>query len=138
MFNFLQDTDSLLFRQQLPPPAPRDWLGIHFYGGDKLVLTQAPGEVCQGVVRALGTRVQRNESLRAGSSEIKFHGYPFRASGEETVHARMLLIVLLEALEEEGYSLYASVDLDPNEHSCDSWVCCREKGWTRGAPVYHS
>jgi hypothetical protein len=47
-----------------------------------------------------------------GVHEIKLHGAPWFASGEETMRARDLLLTLMETLEEEGWTVYASIDQD--------------------------
>ena len=133
----------MLFRQQWPPPASRSWLSLSFYAGDKMILVDADSALCQSMVQALGSRVQRHRSIGINAFEFKFVGYPWRASGEETVQMRIMLITLLEVLETHGYSLYTSVAIDAgpaSDHSssCDAWVCCRDMSWQPGTPVYHS
>ena len=54
-------------------------------------------------------REHRHHSV-AGSYELKLHGYPWRPGGGGTMEARMLLLKLLEGLEEEGWTVYASFD----------------------------
>ena len=87
--------------------------------------------------------VQRQQVLGGGAYEIKFVGYPWRASGEETVVARVLVLQLLDCLEIHGFSLYASIDQDRgaggDSHTteADAWYCCRHVDWQPGMPVYH-
>jgi hypothetical protein len=45
-----------------------------------------------------------------GVYEIKCYGSPWLASGEETMRAREMLLILMEELEEEGWTVYASID----------------------------
>ena len=108
-----------------------------------MILIDADPALYQGMVQALGSRVQRHRSIGVNAFEFKFVGYPWRAWGEETVQMRIMLITLLEVLETHGYSLYTSLAIDAGpggEHSssCDAWVCCRDMNWQPGIPVYHS
>jgi hypothetical protein len=66
------------------------------------------------------------------------------ASGTDTVQSRVILLILLETLEQHGFSLYASIDQDngPGGDSpsseVDTWFCNRQADWTPGAPIYHA
>lgn len=74
------------------------------------------------------------------------------------MRVRELLLVLLESLEDEGWTVFASID---QKHGRDDytetdtvsgsfpmivmtiltdgqWYCCRPKGWVKGAPLYHN
>ncbi|KAK2787550.1 hypothetical protein FQN53_004999 [Emmonsiellopsis sp. PD_33] len=134
------DKDTLLFRHQQPPPPPCNWLCISFNRADILRLFDAPQDVCQALVLALGRKVQR--SYTQGSAfEIKFNGYPWKANGTETVETRAILLTLLNTLEQFGFSLYGSIQQDSKqgeEHvAVDTWFCNRQVNWTPGAPIYH-
>jgi hypothetical protein len=106
-------------------------------------LIDAPKELGRILVRAYGSKVQRHQ-VTGSVFEIKFKGYPWRASGTETVQSRLIILTLLDALEELGFSLYASIDQDNgpggNSHAseADVWFCNRQNDWTPGAPIYHS
>ena len=56
------------------------------------------------------------------------------------MRVRELLIALVEMLEEEGWSVYASIDQKSSGgqgvSETDTWHCCRAKGWEKGMPVY--
>ena len=155
------DKDTLLFRHQTPPPAPCDWCSISFSRVDRMRLIDVSPEVCQTLCARLGQQwVSRVGEYAPGIQEIKFHGYPWSASGTETMKVRGLLLIMLATLEEEGWTVYASVDQSRaggsdnvgdtdtvsvlvssgNESwwlTVSQWHCCRLKGWERGTPVYH-
>jgi hypothetical protein len=155
------DKDTLLFRHQSPSPALCDWCSISFSRADRMRLIDVSPEVCQTLCARLGQEwVNRVGEYAPGIQEIKFHGYPWSASGKETMRVRGLFLVMLATLEEEGWTVYASVDQSmaggsDNTSETDTvsfvvsssqdswwltvlqWHCCRLKGWVRGAPVYH-
>ena len=155
------DKDTLLFRHQSPSPAPCDWCSISFSRADRMRLIDVSPEVCQTLSARLGKEwVSKVSEYAPGIQEIKFHGYPWSASGKETMRVRGLFLVMLATLEEEGWTVYASVDQSmtggsDNTGETDTvsifvssiqdsgwltllqWHCCRLKGWVRGAPVYH-
>jgi hypothetical protein len=54
--------------------------------------------------------IQNQSTYAPGVSEIKIRGTPWLASGTTTMMARELLLCLLEALDQEGWSVYASID----------------------------
>lgn len=50
----------------------------------------------------------------------------------------MMLLTLLEALEEWGFTVYASIDMSSHEErETDVLICQRQRDWKRGAPVWH-
>lgn len=105
------DKDTLLFRYQSPAPAPCDWCSISFSRGDRLRLIDASPEVCQTLPARLGQEwVSKVSQYAPGIQEIKFHGNPWSAYGKETMRTRELLLTMLATLEEEGWTVYASID----------------------------
>ncbi|KAF2648587.1 hypothetical protein K491DRAFT_612495 [Lophiostoma macrostomum CBS 122681] len=136
------DKDTLIFRHQIPGPAPCDWCCIGFSKQDRLKFIDVAPEVSNGVVSRLGQgRVQDHRAHSRGVYEVKLRGTPWMASGTETMEARQLLLIMMGVLEEHGWTVYASVDQKNGgeKHTeTDTWHCCRPKGWTRGAPVYHN
>ncbi|EEQ87355.1 uncharacterized protein BDCG_02475 [Blastomyces dermatitidis ER-3] len=132
--------DTLLFRFQQPPPPRSNWLCISFNKSDLLQLIDAPEPLCQAMVNALGDKVQRTQFLES-SFEIKFHGYPWKASGTETVETRLILLNVLDCLEQFGFTLYASINQDTNQSEqkteADTWFCQKQTNWAPGAPIYH-
>ena len=54
--------------------------------------------------------VQAKSMYMPGVPEIKLYGTPWLANGESTMLARDILLVLIEVLEEEGWTVYASID----------------------------
>ncbi|KAJ4987502.1 hypothetical protein SVAN01_06959 [Stagonosporopsis vannaccii] len=139
----ISDKDTLLFRYQSPAPVPCDWCSISFSRADRLRLIDASPEVCQALPARLGQEwVSKVSQYAPGIQEIKFHGYPWSAGGKETMRTRELLLTMLATLEEDGWTVYASIDQSAsggaqNTSETDSWHCCRPKGWVKGAPVYH-
>ncbi|KAF3000845.1 hypothetical protein E8E13_007084 [Curvularia kusanoi] len=136
------DKDTLLFRHQSPAPAPCDWGCISFSRSDRMRLIDMSPEVCEKLPARLGQQwVSKVSQYAPGIQEIKFHGYPWAVSGKATMSVRELLLTMLAMLEEEGWTVYASIDQDAgggeNSSGTDTWHCCRPQGWVRGAPVYH-
>lgn len=119
------------------------WLCISFDEGDLMHLIDAPTELSQSLAQAFGPKVQRTKH-QGSAFEIKFKGYPWRASGTDTVQSRIILLVLLETLEQHGFSLYASIDQDngpggqSGKSEADTWFCNRQADWSPGAPIYHA
>ncbi|KAI9686811.1 MAG: hypothetical protein M1820_010557 [Bogoriella megaspora] len=137
------DKDTLILRAQRPPPPACEWMFVNFSSGDSLHLVGAPKELGTSLVQAYGREVQRYNTTTDSALKIKFWGYPWRAEGVETVKARELVLVLLEVLEQYGFSLYASIDQecgrgkDSRSSEADVWYCNRQRDWTPGVPIYH-
>jgi hypothetical protein len=77
-----------------------------------------------GALRA--DTVQAKSTHAPGVYEIKIHGYPWMAIGEEAMRTREMLLILMEVLEEEGWTVYASIDQkstggDQGETDTVSW-----------------
>jgi hypothetical protein len=107
----LYDKDTLIFRYQSPAPAPCDWCSISFSRSDRIRLIDMSPEACQSLPTRLGQEwVSKVSEYGPGIQEIKFHGYPWSAGGKETMRVRELLLSMLGALEEEGWTVYASID----------------------------
>ncbi|KAF2121298.1 hypothetical protein BDV96DRAFT_563993 [Lophiotrema nucula] len=136
------DKDSLLFRHQTPAPAECDWCCISFSKSDRIRFIDAPSEVYNGFIpRMEPGRLQDQGQHALGVYELKIYGKPWWAGGIETMMVRGLLLSLLESLEEEGWTVYASIDQKNGGEKyteTDTWHCCRPKGWEKGAPVYHN
>ncbi|KAK9375221.1 uncharacterized protein V1513DRAFT_431098 [Lipomyces chichibuensis] len=135
------DKDTLLFRYQQPPPPSCIWMSISFNRSDRLQLIDVPQELGPLLVQAYGEKVQ-DYQFKGSVFEIKFRGYPWQADGTETVQTRLMLLTLLECLEQQGFSLYASIDQDSgsessNSSEADTLFCNRQADWTPGAPIYH-
>lgn len=75
-----------------------------------MTFTASP-EVYTSLITKLGpSRVQSHSPHSRGVYELKLYGSPWWANGSETMEVRALLLVLLEVLEIEGWTVYASVD----------------------------
>jgi hypothetical protein len=135
------DKDTLLFRYQNPLPAPHEWCVVSFSRQDRLRFMDAPPSLYESFPSRVGAHWISESLLHSqGVWEYKLKGYPWQASGEETMRVRELLIALVEMLEEEGWSVYASIDQKSSGgqgySETDTWHCCRAKGWEKGMPVY--
>ncbi|KAJ7635020.1 hypothetical protein FB45DRAFT_1025921 [Roridomyces roridus] len=111
----------------------------------RLKLIDAPDDIKKAIV-GLSQRMQMLKLHKpyqgAGNAyEITMLGYPWLATGGETMLARQFLLALLGVLEEHGWSIYASIDqtakIGENSGDLDTWHCVRTKGWTPGMPVFH-
>ncbi|KAL0953144.1 hypothetical protein HGRIS_004412 [Hohenbuehelia grisea] len=127
------DKDALLFRFQSPPPPPCTWFAISFNKGDRLRLIGAPNQVTAQFKDMLGPLLQSDGWREEGAYEFKCKGYPWMAHGSEAVSTRILLLRMLEILEHNNYSLYASIDQNTGPagkskrsgSETDTWYCCR-------------
>lgn len=134
------DNDSLFFRHQSPSPTPREWFSLTFSKGDRIRLIDAPQDVVEATKRALQPETQRHEPYRLpGVYEIKLIGYPFQASGGETMVSRNLCLKLFSVFEAHGFTVSASMDqkYQGSGTETDSWHVSRPIGWAQGTPVYH-
>ncbi|KAK7457798.1 hypothetical protein VKT23_010138 [Stygiomarasmius scandens] len=138
------DKDTTFFRYQYPAPPPCTWMSVSFNMGDRLRLINAPEEVIQSTKQAVSSMIQKDGWKEQGAYEIKFRGYPWYATGSDTIATRMMVLRLLEVLEENGFTLYLSIDQNigsgnnDSVSDTDSWYCRRLNSWTKGSPVYHS
>ena len=141
------DKDTLLFRYQRPPPAPCDWMAISFSNNDLIRFIDAPLPLIDYMIENLGAFIQRHERHQLeGAYEFKLHGYPWYTSGGDTMKARQIALKLLEGLDYNGWTIYASVDQkttaggnsNMSMSETDTWHCCRPIGWTPGLPAYQS
>lgn len=135
------DKDNLFFRHQSPAPTPREWFSVTFSKGDRVRLIDAPQDVVRDTLAALRSETQRHEPYRIpGVYEIKLTGWPFAASGGETMVSRTLCLKLFGVFENHGYTISASMDQKyGGEHGeeTDTWHVSRPVGWAQGTPVYH-
>lgn len=136
------DKDTLLFRYQSPPPARHEWCSIAFSRQSRLRFIDCPASLYATLPERIGSEWIKEQSEYApGIWEFELHGYPWSPTGKTTMQVRELLMSLMEMLEEEGWSVYASIDqksgAGQGTSETDTWYCCRLKGWERGMPVYH-
>lgn len=64
----------------------------------------------------------------AGSYEFKLGGSPFNPWKWDSIEARMMFIQILANLKSQGFSLYASIDISPNQQDekIESWFFKRD------------
>ncbi|TVY34725.1 hypothetical protein LSUB1_G005023 [Lachnellula subtilissima] len=138
------DKDSLIFRKQQTPPPPSEFIAITFNQGDRMRLIGAPNALLADVrmllkeMNLLQAEDWKDGKLQAW--EYKMYGWPWHATGEETMTTRLLLLKLLETLESRGWSVYASIDQSTgteDRSETDSWYVVKERGWVEGSAVFH-
>lgn len=141
------DKDTLIFRKQPVPPPAANWIAISFKTGDKLRFLGAPQELL-GAFSSLLTSAKLLQSqaikdTKRNQYDFKLYGYPWAATGEETMRTRVLILKLVELLEAHGWSLYASIDQnsgptgDSNYSEVDCWYCVKAADWRPGSAIIH-
>ncbi|KAM5472041.1 hypothetical protein MferCBS49748_001489 [Microsporum ferrugineum] len=84
-----------------------------------------------------------NCQVKGTMFEIKLHGNPWRAVGTKTVQTRVILLAVMDVLEQQGFSLYATINhnsrrsKDSSTAEADTWYCNRRLDWKPGEFVYH-
>lgn len=139
------DKSTLLFRKQIPAPAPCEWMSIAFSQGDRLRFIDAPPDLVRAAIQALGRFIQSHKPHRdPGVYELKLREYPWMASGSESMEAQSIVLVLVEVLEAQGFVVAASIDQkkgggpgEDGQTDVDTWHCSRVLGWEVGMPVFH-
>lgn len=137
----LYDKDTIVLRKQPMPPSQSLWFSISFNRSDRLRLIGADENIIvafQDLLKGLG--LHQSEEGMTDAYEFKLVGYPWMPAREETMKMRLLILTMLETLERQGWSLYASVDQsNGNEErsETDSWHLVKEAGWVVGNPVFH-
>ncbi|KAL3456994.1 hypothetical protein BJX64DRAFT_269736 [Aspergillus heterothallicus] len=104
--------DSLIF--QHTEPRAYSWLSISFDSEDLLHLINAPTELASALIDFFGERVEKcNKDFVSGNFELKFTGTPWnKSSGKGSVQSRILILDLMQCLEEQGYTMATSLDID--------------------------
>ncbi|KAF1814800.1 hypothetical protein P152DRAFT_384025, partial [Eremomyces bilateralis CBS 781.70] len=138
------DKDTLIFRKQDPPPRPAEWFSISFSKTDRIRFIDAPQQLVSNMIALFQKETQSHASFRLPHVyELKMNGYPWMASGSDTMYARSLILKLIEGLESHGFTVYASIDQktgtssDNHRGETDTFHCCRQIGWQPGLPVFH-
>lgn len=125
-------------------PRRRGW-PVTFKQGDKIRLLGAPPDLVDAMAAMLAGMclLQARTAKAPQQHELKLHGYPRSASGEATMHARLLILRMVEVLERHGWSLYASIDQkngpggDGSYSETDCWYCVKSSDWTPGSIILH-
>ncbi|KAK2813711.1 hypothetical protein FQN50_000109 [Emmonsiellopsis sp. PD_5] len=104
--------DSWVFRLQEPRAA--SWLCISFLNADILHLINSSTELATALISAFGDRVEKcNKELVSGVFELKFkEQYWAKPSPKGMVQSRVIVLALMQCLEEQGYTMCTSIDLD--------------------------
>ncbi|KAB5530282.1 hypothetical protein GE09DRAFT_386688 [Coniochaeta sp. 2T2.1] len=132
--------DTLMFRHQMPPPPPCDWLVVAFEKSDRLKIMPAPpDDLRASLLRWLGSQVQKSSSERDcakdGFMEIKLNGQPWSAMSDQGVRTHLVLLKLLDAFQTTGFALYGSMR-QQQLLTQDMLVVHRQKDWKPGQPVW--
>lgn len=140
----LGDKDTLVFRHQVPEPAPCTWMSVAFSNSDRLRFIDAPVDLVQAMVPMVSPWIQRVDGeTESQCYDVKMNGYPWGATGSETMEARRLMLALIKGLEQQGSTIYASINQKMHNSSeasrgeTDTWYCCRLVSWRPGMPVFH-
>lgn len=133
--------DTLLFRYQSPPPARHEWCSIAFSKQNRLRFIDCPASTYATLPERIGSDwIREQREYAPGVWDFELHGNPWVPGGKATMQVRELLMSLMEMLEEEGWSVYASIDqksgTGQKTSETDTWYCFRLKGWEKGMPVY--
>lgn len=126
--------DSLIFKKKQGSPSPPpsvDWLVLAFMHTKKLrVIGDEPG-VMKSLREAFeGMDVFESDEWTYDSFEFKFKYAPWRAHGEATVKARLLLLQIIEVMDGQGWVSYCAckqrTDSDDVKHP-DTWYFVKKK-----------
>ena len=143
------DKDTLIFRKQLVPPPAATWAAISFKQGDKLRFLGAPQDLISSMsqlFRSTGMLQSENAKTTAANyHEFKLIGTPWYASGQDTMATRLLILQMVETMEANGWSLYASIDQNSGASNSsnssysetDVWYCVKSADWTPGSIILH-
>ncbi|KAJ3169215.1 hypothetical protein HDU88_001012 [Geranomyces variabilis] len=127
------DKDTWFFRRRdvgNPLPIYTQFAAISFNRADLLRVIMAPPQVVEVITSTAQRCYPRGvQEIRHkdGFPQIKLRGYPWHATGGDTVLARQFLLEVIDALLRIGWTMYASCDISTgtsNEHvdDVDSWV----------------
>ncbi|OIW35684.1 hypothetical protein CONLIGDRAFT_676591 [Coniochaeta ligniaria NRRL 30616] len=128
--------DTLVFRHQMPPPPPCEWLVIAFEKLDRLkIMPPPPEDLKASLSKWLGAQIQKLGPETDGSLEIKLNGQPWNAMSEQGVRTHLILLRMLDALQTTGFALYGSMR-QQQLITQDVLVVHRQKDWRPGQPVW--
>lgn len=128
--------DTLIFRHQMPPPPPCEWLVVAFDKVDRLrIMPPPPDDLQASLLKWLGSQVQRCGSPKDDHLEIKLNGLPWNATAQEGVRTHLVLLRILDALQTTGFALYGAIHQQQVVIQ-DVLVVHRQKDWRPGQPVW--
>ncbi|KAJ3152679.1 hypothetical protein HDU86_005554 [Geranomyces michiganensis] len=128
------DKDTWFFRRRdagnVAVPIYTQFAAISFNRSDLLRIIMAPPhivEIITETARRCYPRGIQEVRHHDGFPEIKLRGFPWHASGADTVLTRQFLLEVIDALLRVGWTMYASCDISTgtsSEHvdDVDSWV----------------
>ncbi|KAF9895112.1 hypothetical protein FE257_000014 [Aspergillus nanangensis] len=118
--------ENLIFRRV--EPRSLSWLCLSFDSGNLLHLMRATDQLATGIMAVFAGKVEQcNKDLVSGHFEIKLAGKPWNGSGD----TGLLVMDLLQCLNDHGYILGSSVELDGGnggdsyKTNGEVWFCYR-------------
>ncbi|KAE8350527.1 hypothetical protein BDV28DRAFT_138955 [Aspergillus coremiiformis] len=125
------EKDSVVFVRQTPRVL--SWLCVSFDAADLMHVIGAPGELGGAFLEVFGDRIiSCNRDLVSGSFEVRFRGGVWsKSGGAGPVLSRLVVLDVLRCLEDLGYMLCVSLDVDSGvggdfyRSSGETWFCCR-------------
>ncbi|KAH7054955.1 hypothetical protein BKA57DRAFT_452645 [Linnemannia elongata] len=108
-----------------------EMFALSFEWWDRLRVIEGSPENIAAIKDALQTVWTKGIQLEkdyAGSYEFKLGGSPFNPWKWDSIEARMMFIQILANLKSQGFSLYASIDISPNQQDekIESWFFKRD------------
>ncbi|KAF9904190.1 hypothetical protein EC991_002938 [Linnemannia zychae] len=108
-----------------------DMFAMSFEWWDRLRVIEGSPENIAAIKDALQTVWTKGIQLEKdyeGSYEFKLGGSPFNPWKWDSIEARMMFIQILANLKSQGFSLYASIDISPNQQDekIESWFFKRD------------
>lgn len=131
---FLRNTDknvdSVVFQQQHPQDL--SLFCISFDSSNLMHLINAPSHLARSIIDTFGDKIETcNQDLVSNNFEIKFKDNPFaQPTKKGALQARLVVLQMLQCLDENGFKLYTSLDIDNGtggvkySSSAEVWFCC--------------
>ena len=109
-------TDSLLFQHKdsLQPDLREEMMMISLNRDDRMRLVACPGSVISLVEEVISQHWEgglQHSKEKSGAWEFKLAGYPWWASGEDTVKSRYLVANLIMKLKSVGWEVAVTLDV---------------------------
>jgi hypothetical protein len=106
---------------------------MSFDSRDLIHLINAPAQLALAIITAFGDKIETcNQDLVSGNFEIKFRdNIWWQPTKKGAVESRLVILQMLQCLDDNGFKLYTSVDLDNGtggnvyQSSGEIWYCCQ-------------
>lgn len=117
----------MIFQSQHPEHV--SWLCVSFDSDDLIHLINAPRELINSILETFKDKIKKcNQEFISGIFEIQFKDTPWSQSSSK-IQSKLVLLDLLQCLEQQGFSLRATLDLDHGKggdsykSSGETWFC---------------